>query len=157
MSKPMARGRPSSPLVDRLCDFCHDRLVVKGLSRRIRGSSALLLSLLVLLVGLGAGSGSASRVSAPPFGPLRIDLFTDDTTDPARATYEVMQQLEYAACATLLTYPDASPPANTRLQPEIAAAMPSISPDGRTYTIQIRNDYAFSPPATGVVTAESMK
>ena len=35
--------------------------------------------------------------------------------------------------------------------------MPTISPDGRTYTFQIRDDYAFSPPATGVVTAQSMK
>ena len=35
--------------------------------------------------------------------------------------------------------------------------MPTISADGLTYTFQIRNDYAFSPPATGVVTAASMK
>ncbi len=35
--------------------------------------------------------------------------------------------------------------------------MPTISADGRTYTFQIRNDYFFSPPATGVVTAASMK
>ena len=35
--------------------------------------------------------------------------------------------------------------------------MPAISQDGLTYTFQIRNDFAFSPPATGVVTAQSMK
>jgi ABC-type oligopeptide transport system substrate-binding subunit len=35
--------------------------------------------------------------------------------------------------------------------------MPTISTDGKTYTFQIRNDYAFSPPATGVVTAHSIK
>src|SRR5207247_9504087 len=42
-------------------------------------------------------------------------------------------------------------------QPEIAAAMPSVSQDGLTYTFQIRDDFAFSPPASGVVTAASMK
>jgi ABC-type oligopeptide transport system substrate-binding subunit len=35
--------------------------------------------------------------------------------------------------------------------------MPEISPDRRTYTFHIRDDYAFSPPASGVVTAQSMK
>ena len=35
--------------------------------------------------------------------------------------------------------------------------MPTISADQRTYTFQIRNDYQFSPPATGFVTAQSMK
>jgi ABC-type oligopeptide transport system substrate-binding subunit len=35
--------------------------------------------------------------------------------------------------------------------------MPTISQDRRTSTFQIRNDYAFSPPASGVVTAQSMK
>ena len=35
--------------------------------------------------------------------------------------------------------------------------MPTISAGSRTYTFQIRNDYAFSPPASGVVTAQSMK
>ena len=46
---------------------------------------------------------------------------------------------------------------SSRLRPEIAAGMPTISQDRRTYTFQIRNDFAFSPPATGVVTAQSMK
>ena len=32
-----------------------------------------------------------------------------------------------------------------------------LSEDGLTYTFQIRNDFAFSPPASGVVTAQSMK
>jgi peptide/nickel transport system substrate-binding protein len=35
--------------------------------------------------------------------------------------------------------------------------MPEISPDRRTYTFHIRDDCAFSPPASGVVTAQSMK
>src|SRR4029079_17885607 len=68
-------------------------------------------------------------------------------------------ELEYATCAKLYNYPDSpwDDHEATLLRPEIAAGMPTISADGRTYTIQIRNDYAFSPPASGVVTAQSMK
>ena len=35
--------------------------------------------------------------------------------------------------------------------------MPTVSSDGLTYTFHIRGDYAFSSPASGVVTATSMK
>src|SRR6266542_2068813 len=66
-------------------------------------------------------------------------------------------QLEYVTCAKLVNYPDAASPDGSVLQPEIAAAMPTISADGLTYTFQTRNDSAFSPPASGVVTAASMK
>jgi peptide/nickel transport system substrate-binding protein len=79
--------------------------------------------------------------------------------DPALAYLTSSWELEYATCAKLVNYPDT--PWNDHdaalLRPEIAAAMPTISADQRTYTFQIRNDYAFSPPATGVVTAASMK
>src|SRR5262245_19564291 len=109
-------------------------------------------------VGSGAASGRASRPSKVDTGPLRIEMTSDQIqTDPARAFDDQSWELEHATCATLLNYPDSPGAAGSRLRPEIAAAMPSVSPDGLTYTFEIRSDYAFSPPATGVVTAESMK
>jgi peptide/nickel transport system substrate-binding protein len=126
----------------------------------VTGSSrgSLLAVFALLLTSLGAGSSSAAKPSTPPAGTLQIDSFAGiDFIDPALSGYRFTWQLEYAACAKLVNYPDAPPPANRRLEPEIAAAMPSISQDGRTYTFQIRDDFAFSPPATGVVTAQSMK
>lgn len=78
-------------------------------------------------------------------------------TDPAIAQTTTAQQFQYASCAKLVNYPDPPSPDQSRLVPEIAEAMPTVSPDGLTYTFQVRNDYAFSPPASGVVTAESMK
>jgi len=121
-----------------------------------RTLSAALLTFLALCVTGGAG---ASPGSTPSAGPLRIDVAIDyfATVDPALVYIYGGWELEHATCATLVNYPDAPPPAGSILQPEIAAAMPTVSPDGLTYTFQIRNDYAFSPPATGVVTAESMK
>lgn len=120
-------------------------------------SSLLLLALLGLVALLAVGSGAATASTASPLGPLRIELMSDIQTDPAVAFLTTAWELEHATCATLLNYPDAPAPEGTRLRPEIAAAMPAISNNGRTYTFQIRNDYAFSPPATGVVTAQSMK
>jgi peptide/nickel transport system substrate-binding protein len=124
------------------------------------------LACAALVAALGVGSGAASGTAAPPAaalgvdtGPLRIELTSDEflKTDPALAYPGTAWEFEHATCATLLNYPDAPGAAGSRLRPEIAAAMPSISSDGLTYTFQIRNDYAFSPPATGVVTAQSMK
>ena len=105
----------------------------------------------------------ATSVSASPFPKGSADSFRIGTTgaswqdDPALAYLTTSWQLEYATCAKLINYPDAQAPEGSRLRPEIAAAMPAISQDGLTYTFQIRNDFAFSPPASGVVTAQSMK
>ena len=116
---------------------------------------AALLPLIALVAGLAATPAAADRSGS---SPLRIELDTNiDYVDPALAYYVYSWQLENATCAKLVRYPDLSPPAGSLLQPEIAAGMPTVSADGRTYTFQIRNDYFFSPPATGVVTAASMK
>jgi peptide/nickel transport system substrate-binding protein len=126
---------------------------------RARRSRVALLALVGLVVGLAASPGSASPRTSPPLGELRVDVpVTDiDDIDPAVAYGTTSWQIEYATCAKLLNYPDAPAPEGTHLVPEIAAAMPTISPDGRTYSFQIRSDFAFSPPASGVVTAQSMK
>ena len=64
-------------------------------------------------------------------------------------------QIEFATCAKLLNYPDKPPPEGLRLAPEIAAAMPTISRDRRTYTFTVRAGYRFSPPSNQPVTAET--
>ncbi len=106
----------------------------------------------------GAGSVSASPKTVPPPGTFRIGTTGASVqTDPALAYITIAWQIEYATCAKLVNYPDAPGPEGSRLVPEIAAGMPTISGDGLTYTFQIRNDFAFSPPASGVVSAQSMK
>jgi peptide/nickel transport system substrate-binding protein len=125
---------------------------------RILRASAAILVVSGLVITLGAASGSASGTPLVPVGPLRIETTGAMwQTDPALAYINSAWEAEYATCAKLVNYPDAPPPEGNLLRPEIAAAMPTISEDGRTYTFQIRGDYAFSPPASGVVTAQSMK
>jgi ABC-type transport system substrate-binding protein/class 3 adenylate cyclase/tRNA A-37 threonylcarbamoyl transferase component Bud32 len=81
-----------------------------------------------------------------------------DDTDPAHAwPIPFRAQLEYATAARLLNYPDAPVPEGSRLVPEVAAAMPDVSADGRTYTFRIRHGFRFSPPSNQEVTAETFR
>ncbi len=54
--------------------------------------------------------------------------------DPALNGYWEVRQALYITCVGLLAYPDKPAPEGWALEPEAAAAMPTISPDGRTYT-----------------------
>jgi len=57
----------------------------------------------------------------------------------------------------LLNYPDRPAPAGSRLVPEVAAAMPTRSADGKSYTFKIRPGFRFSPPSNAPVTAQTFK
>ncbi|MFL5894283.1 MAG: ABC transporter substrate-binding protein [Thermoleophilaceae bacterium] len=92
-------------------------------------------------------SGGTLRVAMDPFGP----------PDPP-VSYDVTSaSILYATCAELLNYPDAPAPAGSRLEPEVAAARPVVSADGKTYTFRIRPGYRFSPPSNEPVTAATFK
>lgn len=110
------------------------------------------LAALALFVSAGAAG------SAPPPNVLQFDLRTDiDYVDPGLAYFVPTWQIEYATCAKLVNFPDASAPAGGVLRPEIAAGLPTVSPDGLTYTFTLRDDYFFSPPANERVTAAHFK
>jgi ABC-type transport system substrate-binding protein/tRNA A-37 threonylcarbamoyl transferase component Bud32 len=94
--------------------------------------------------------GEELRISTPG------EDFNYGFPDPLNAAPS-SQQILYATCATLLNYPDAAGAAGTRLRPEIAAAMPTISNGGRTYTFRIRPGFRFSPPSKEPVTAETFQ
>jgi ABC-type transport system substrate-binding protein/class 3 adenylate cyclase len=64
-------------------------------------------------------------------------------------------QVHGATCAMLLNYPDQPFPAGAQLRPEVAAAMPTVTDSGRTYTFRLRSDFRFSPPSNAPVTADA--
>ena len=66
-------------------------------------------------------------------------------------------QLLYETCAGLVSYPDRPAPEGTRLVPEVARSMPTVSADGRTYTFVVRPGFRFSPPSGAPVTAVTFK
>ena len=67
------------------------------------------------------------------------------------------QQALYLTCVGLVNYPDKPAPESWTLQPEAAASMPTISPDGRTYTFTVKPGFVFSPPSNEAVTAETFR
>ena len=73
-----------------------------------------------------AASGPEVRVAVAEGNP---------PLDPASGVDPIGAQLHYATCMKLVNYPDAAGAAGQRLRPEAAAALPSRSADGRTYTL----------------------
>jgi peptide/nickel transport system substrate-binding protein len=105
----------------------------------------------VIIVGLLVSPGIAQAG-----GTFRYSLDTDiDHVDPALAYLWTSWEIEYATCSMLLSYPDAPAPRGARLVPDAAAAMPTISSDGKAYTFRLRRDRRFSDGSR--VTALSFK
>jgi YVTN family beta-propeller protein len=108
-------------------------------------------------VAVDAHSITPSR-SGPSGGTLRVvSGFDVDYMDPALAYINLSWQLLYPTCAKLLNYPDEAGVAGSQLIPEVAEALPSRSPDGKTYTFTIRRGFRFSPPSDQPVTAQTFK
>jgi len=112
--------------------------------------------------GLVWMAAAAAPAPLPPLASgqeIRIPLSRSDIgpLDPAVPANADRFQRDYATCASLLNYPDSEGELGRRLRPEIATAMPTVSPDGRTYTFVIRRGFRFSPPSGQRVTAETFR
>jgi tRNA A-37 threonylcarbamoyl transferase component Bud32 len=114
----------------------------------------------VLLAALEPGGSVEDSIDALHGRVLR--LFSQqgefgDGAEPALNRGSAAFQIDFATCAKLLNYRDASGAAALTLRPEIAAAMPALSADRRTYTFRVRSGYRFSPPSNQPVTAETFR
>jgi ABC-type transport system substrate-binding protein/class 3 adenylate cyclase/streptogramin lyase len=83
--------------------------------------------------------------------------WTNPSPDPAMNWSPHVRQVLYLTCVGLVNYPDEPAPGGWELEPEVAAEMPTISPDGRTYMFTIKPGFAFSPPSNEPVTAETFR
>jgi peptide/nickel transport system substrate-binding protein len=107
-------------------------------------AAALAAAVLVLA---GASVASAPSATPPRGGIFRVVYAPPeplDTMDPAMANTQASWALLDLTCARLMTYPDKPPPAAFQLVPEVAAAPPTVSRDGKTYTFALRRDFRFS-------------
>jgi DNA-binding SARP family transcriptional activator/ABC-type transport system substrate-binding protein/streptogramin lyase len=116
------------------------------------------------LVAVGVEQNEQDVTAGPTGKIVRVALGSNQldwsSTDPAATQYAFnpwQVQFQYATCAKLLTYPDASGAAGKRLVPEVAAASPAVSQGGRTYAFRVRPGFRFSPPSNEPVTAESFR
>jgi ABC-type transport system substrate-binding protein len=113
-----------------------------------------------LLAALGPGRTTEDSIAALRGNVLR--LFSKQGalgqgSEPALNYDFAAAQIEFATCAKLLNFPDKPAPEGSHLRPEVAAGMPTLSEDGRTYTFRVRRGYAFSPPSGQPVTAETFR
>ena len=123
---------------------------------RIRRPSAALVAPLAAVAMLVTGGAAAAQAPSPT--QLRVELSVDiDYVDPALSYYVPTWAIEYATCAKLVNYPDRPAPEGGRLQPEVARAMPTVSPDGKTYTFELRDGFVFSPSSNERVTARQLQ
>ena len=111
------------------------------------GNGRVWVSVRTALVAASGKRGDVVRVASTPI----------DYVDPAIADSLGSWQLEYVTCAGLLNYPDRPAPEGSRLVPEVAAAMPTRSADGKSYTFTVRQGFRFSPPSNAPVTAQAFK
>jgi YVTN family beta-propeller protein len=122
---------------------------------------AVVVSRDAVWVSVAARPATPASSSAGPPRVLRVVREVPfASTDPALSGNTVdlqALQLYYATCAGLLTYPDRPAPEGTRLVPDVAKGMPSVSADGRTYTFIVRRGFRFSPPSNTPVTAATFK
>jgi len=121
------------------------------------------------MAAVGAGclmaaafAGPASSTTLKPAasgqkkgGTMSVNMSATDVdfSDPALAYGTLSWEIEYATGAQLLSYADKPAPEGSKLIPEVAAALPTVSKDGKTYTFTVKSGYRFNNGAP--VTAAS--
>jgi peptide/nickel transport system substrate-binding protein len=98
-----------------------------------------------LIIAASATAAPAKVNKAAAGGTLVTELESDvDYTDPQLSYYVPSWEMMYATACKLTNYPDKEAPAGGQIQPEVAAGLPVVSKDGKTYTFTIRPGYRFS-------------
>jgi peptide/nickel transport system substrate-binding protein len=105
---------------------------------RVGSRLTIVLAVAALVAVPGAQSSTPRRILRVAFA----GAFT--SVDPAVSNNSYLAQVEYETCAKLVNFADAAGARGTRLVPEVARALPAVSPDGRTYTFAIRPGFRFA-------------
>jgi peptide/nickel transport system substrate-binding protein len=94
--------------------------------------------------GSSSGGGSSSA-SGKEGGTISIVLGTAaDSLDPGVSYTTQGAEADWIVYTPLLTYKHVNGTAGGELQPGLATALPTISPDGKTYTMTLRQGLKFS-------------
>jgi peptide/nickel transport system substrate-binding protein len=95
--------------------------------------------------GFNAAVGHVVNPSDKQGGTLRLVSSSDaDSWDPARSYYGWVWNVQRLYARTLLTYSPRPGRDGLDLVPDLAAAQPQVSADGRTYTVRLRPGLKFA-------------
>ena len=131
-------------------------IVPSGRRRRL-----LVVATTAVLVGVAAVAAGSSRAAggyptAPATKKLQrggtitvLSAGDVDHIDPGQAYYSFTYEVTYATQRPLLAFR----PKSVQQYPDLAAAMPNVSSDGRTVTVHIKKGVRFSPPVNRAVTS----
>ena len=124
-----------------------------------KGKAALTGAVVLAMTGLAVNAGVAGAAAPTKGGTMKIALQSDtDFTDPALDYYQLGWEIEYSTCVKLLNYPDAGGAEGSKLVPEAAAALPTVSNSGKTYTFTVTpKKFQFSPPSNQYVSAKTFQ
>jgi peptide/nickel transport system substrate-binding protein len=119
----------------------------KRAERRL-GVLALVVGLALIASAVGVGTSSSRAASARTegnFANFRLVLDTVDYLEPAQAYTGESWSVMWLTYDTLITYPHKDKAhGGGRLVPGLAAAMPKISKDGKTYIFKLRPGLKYS-------------
>lgn len=117
-----------------------------------RSVAATIALLTVAVAAIGAGTATAGGKQAG--GTITVLSAGDvDHIDPGQAYYSFTYEITYATQRPLLSFK----PNSITAIPDLAAAMPTYSKDGKTVTVRIRPGVRFSPPVNREVTSADVK
>ena len=107
-----------------------------------------------VLLYIGEGLTVEDRIAGlqGKVAKLVIPTFSLDPTDPALASEPVAVEIERATVSGLLALR-----VGAGLGPDLAAAMPTVSRDGRVYTFRVGRGLRFSPPSNAAITADVIR
>jgi peptide/nickel transport system substrate-binding protein len=93
-----------------------------------------------------ASSKTLRPAVAKKGGTMNLNMSATDVdfSDPALAYGTLSWEIEYATSAMLLSYADKKAPEGSKLIPEVAQSLPTVSKDGKTYTFKLKSTYKFS-------------
>ncbi|MEU0086498.1 ABC transporter substrate-binding protein [Streptomyces sp. NPDC006274] len=95
--------------------------------------------------GFNAAVGHVVNPSDKKGGTLRLVSSSDaDSWDPGRSYYGWVWNMQRLYARTLLTYSPRPGKEGLDLVPDLAAAQPRVSADGRTYTVKLRPGLTFA-------------
>ena len=108
-------------------------------------------------LAVGAPNEDPTAMVKGDVARLLVGSYELDALDSVLPVSDLGQEALDATCARLVRRTNSNSADNNTVEPDVAASMPTVSGDGRTYTFTVRSGFRFSPPSGEIVSAETFR